>query len=118
MNKKRIFILFVVILGIGLLGYLSKTLVLGKNQYNLFGKSVKGIKTQKQENVSLPSAPNLQSSLREKLDILKHEVSKLDIADIASSSPQIQKVISDLNSLKQLPSHQIKEICQNICNGL
>ena len=84
----------------------------------MFGKSVKGISTQKQKNVSLPKTSKLQSSLQQRLDSIKHEVSKLDIADIASSSPQVQKLINDLNALKEYPSHQIKGICEKICSGL
>lgn len=110
--------MFFIIILVGLLGYSAKTLLLGENKFNLFGKSVKGISTQKQENVSLPSASHLQNSLQQKLDSIKQEASKLDIAEIASSSPQIQKLIKDLNALKEYPSNQIKEVCQNICNSL
>lgn len=109
--------IFIVII-VGLLGYFAKTLLLGKNTFNLFGKSVKGISTQKQENVSLPSTSKLQNSLQQKIDSIKQEASKLDIAEIASSSPQIQKLIKDLNALKDYPSNQIKQVCQNICNSL
>ena len=108
---------FIVII-VGLLGYSAKTIFLGKNKFNLFGKSVKGVSTQKQKDASLPSASKPQSSLQQRLDSIKHEVSKLDIADIASSSPQVQKLINDLNAIKNYPSHQIKDICQKICSGL
>ncbi len=118
MDKKRIFILVFIIIIVGLLGYSAKTLLLGKNKFNLLGKSVKGISTQKQENASLPSASSLQNSLQQKLGDIQQQVSKLDIADIASSSPQVQKLINDLNALKEYPSNQIKDICQKFCSGL
>ncbi|OGH20668.1 MAG: hypothetical protein A3D74_05190 [Candidatus Levybacteria bacterium RIFCSPHIGHO2_02_FULL_37_13] len=118
MNKKRIVIVVFILIILGLAGYFGKTFILEKNKFDLFGKSVKGISTQKQENASLPSASSLQNSLQQKLDYIKQETSKLDIAEIASSSPQIQKLIKDLNSLKNYPSDQIKEVCQNICKSL
>jgi len=108
---------FIVII-VGLLAYSAKTLLFGKNKFNLFGKSVKGISTQKQESVSLPSTSKIQNSLQQKLDSIKQEVSKLDIKDIASTSAQVQKLINDLNALKEYPSNQIKDVCQKICSGL
>lgn len=117
-NKKRIIIMVFIIIIVGLLGYSAKTLLLGKNKFNLFGKSVKGISTQRQKNASLPSASSLQNSLQQKLGDIQQQVSKLDIADIASSSPQVQKLINDLNTLKEYPGSQIKDICQKICSGL
>lgn len=108
MNKKSIFIVFVILV-VGLLVYLSKTFVLDK--HNFSKKSVKGTKTQ-------PSIPTLETALKQKLDSVKQEISHLDIKDVASSSPQVQKIINDLNSLKELPSHQAKEICQKICSSL
>jgi len=117
-NKKRILIIVFIIILLGLAGYVGKTFLLGKNKFDLFGKSVKGVNTQKQKNVSLPSTSKLQNSLQQRLDSIKQEVSKLDIKDIASSSPQVQKLINDLNALKDYPSNQIKDICQKFCSGL
>ena len=108
---------FIVIV-VGSLIFLSSSLFLGKNTFNLFGKSVKGISTQRQNNASLPSASSLQNSLQQKLVDIQQHVSKLNIADIASSSPQVQKLIKDLNALKDYPSNQIKDVCQKICSGL
>lgn len=118
MHVKKIIILALVAIIGGLLLYLSLFLFLGKNKLSLSKKSVKGISAQKQDNASLPSASHLQNSLQQKLDSIKQEASKLDIAEIASSSPQIQKLIKDLNALKDYPSNQIKDVCQNICNSL
>jgi len=118
-NKKRIFIGFIVILAaLALLGYGIKTFVLGKNIDFFSKKTTLGTSTQKQEDTSLPKASSIQNSLQQKLDSIKEEVSKLDIKDIASSSPQIQKLIKDLNALKDYPGNQIKDVCQKICNGL
>lgn len=118
MNIKKIIILALVAIIGGSSLYLSLLLFLGKNKSSLSNKSVKGISVQKQENKSLPSASNIPNSLQQKLDYIKQEVSKLDIKDIASSSPQVQKLIKDLNSLKEYPSNQAKEICEKICSSL
>lgn len=110
-------IVFILIL-LGLVGYFGKTFLLGKNRFDLFGKSVKGISTQRQGNSSLPSVSSLQNSLQQKLGDIQQQASKLDIADIASSSPQVQKLIKDLNALKDYPINQAKDICQKICSSL
>lgn len=110
MNKKRFLTIVFIIIILGLLGYSAKTFLLGGNKLNLFGKSVKGISTQKQETAS--------NILQQKLADIQQQVSKLNIADIASASPQVQKLIKDLNALKDYPSNQAKDICQKICSGL
>ena len=118
-NKKRIFIGFIAILAVlTLLGYGIKTFVLGKNIDFFSKKTTLGTSTQKQENASLPTVSSIQNSLQQKLGDIQQEVSKLDIAEIASSSPQIQKLIKDINALKDYPGNQVKDICQNICNSL
>lgn len=128
-NKKRIVITLLIVFG--LLGFLFKTFVLSKNKdlFNMklmsanFLKSVKGISTQevktkglssKSKNASLP----IQAVIKEKLDELKKEVNSLNVVDIASSSPQVQRIINDLNVLRQYPVNEAKDICKKICGGL
>jgi len=123
-NKKKIFITLLIVFA--LLGFLFKTFVLSKNKDFLnmstnFLKSVKGISTKeegknkdlnsKSKGMSLP----IQGVIKEKLDDLKKEVNSLNVIDIASSSPQVQKIINDLNSLKQYPVNELKDICKQIC---
>jgi hypothetical protein len=42
--------------------------------------------------------------------------------EIASSSPQMQKILNDIKSLEQYPANQAKEFCrqiyEKICGGL
>lgn len=123
-NKKKIFMTFLVFALLVGGGYLLKTNVLDKNKD--FLKAVKGINIEKgNKTKSLNSNTNLrsnslpiQATIKEKLDELKKEVNNLNVIDIASSSPQVQKIINDLNSLKQYPVNEAKEICQKICGGL
>ncbi|MBI3366032.1 hypothetical protein HY041_00185, partial [Candidatus Roizmanbacteria bacterium] len=125
-NKKKIVITLIIVFG--LLGFLFKTFVLSKNKdlFNMklmstnFLKSVKGISTQeagKTKDISSKSKSAflpIQAVIKEKLDDLKKEVNSLNVVNIASSSPQIQKIINDLNSLREYPVNETKEICQRV----
>ncbi len=56
--------------------------------------------------------------VKEKLEMIKREIANLNAIDMASSSPQVKKIIKDLQNLKQYPSTQIKDLCQNMCKSL
>ena len=124
-NKKKIFITLFIIVVI-IISYLFKTLILDKNvsvSPTNFSKSVKGVITsrnsdQVSDTSSQSNIPDIQTLLQQKINTIKQEVEKLNIVEIASSSPQIQKVINDINSIKQYPSNEVKNICQKICSGL
>lgn len=108
-NKKRIFaaLFLIVLLAIG--GYFFKTRVLGTTSFNPL-TSIKGVNTKENStNFDIPQA------IKEKINSLKQEASGLNIVEIASSSPQIQKVLNDIRSLEQYPTNQAKEICKKIC---
>lgn len=125
-NKKRVVI---VLLTIILLGFGVKTFVFDANKSEeviskKFLKSVKGIGTgeklssqDKSKNPSFPQNLNLEKSLQQRLEGLKQEVQNLDVLDIASSSPQVQKVLRDLKELEQYPRSQAQELCQRICSS-
>ena len=110
-NKKRIFAaLFLIILLIAGIYFLKSRVM----NLNLSPKSVKGINSEEKkekEDFKL----DIQGAVKEKINSLKQEVSSLNIVEIASSSPQIQKIINDIKSLEQYPTNQAKEICRQIC---
>lgn len=91
-------------------------------------ESVKGASTENKnpdssENKDKPSpvvfSPgNLQDNAEQKLNQIKAQVTNLSIQDIASSSPQVQKVINDLKSLESYPKDQAKQMCDNLCKSL
>jgi nitrate reductase NapAB chaperone NapD len=112
-NKKKIFIAVFLLLLLIAGGYLFKTRVLNENLSQL-AKSVKGTSTE-QENTKPTLKVSVQKAIEEKINDLKQEVSGLDILEIASSSPQMQKIINDIKSLEQYPTNQVKEICKKIC---
>lgn len=125
-NKKKIFIAFLIVLLVGAGGYGLKVHVLDKStSVPTFLKSVLGVESDEKEEKGKSLNTNskstllpLQAIIGEKLESLKKEVNNLNVADIASSSPQVQKIINDLNALKQVPIHEAKEICQKVCSGI
>lgn len=124
-DKKKIFVgltVFAILLSGAI--YTAKIAVLSTPQ-DAFTGFVKGTKTSTDNqddfkpqipDQSLISAPASQA--QKKIDEIRQEVSQLDIAEIASSSPQIQKVLKDIQSLEQYPRNQAKELCENLCKSL
>lgn len=62
--------------------------------------------------------PNLQKVVQSKIDNIKGEAAKINVEEVATSSPQVQKVINDLKSIQSYPNDQVKTMCEKICNGL
>ena len=115
-NKTRIFAAFFLIILLAIGGYLFKTRVLGTNPTfsNPF-KSVKSASSEQNNGNRESLNVGLQKAVKDQLDNLKQEVSRLNIIEVASSSPQVQKIINDIKSLEQYPTNQAKEICRKIC---
>lgn len=118
-NKKRIFVALFLIILLAVGGYFFKTKILDSNpsfSQDIL-KSVKGTSNVREENKKQEGnlGINVQKAVQDKINSLKQEVSGLDILEVASSSPQIQKIINDIKSLEQYPANQAKEICKKIC---
>lgn len=60
----------------------------------------------------------VKKTVQEKINDIKDQVINLNAQEVASSSPQIQKVIDDIKGLEKYPKDQAKNMCQQICNGL
>ena len=134
-DKKKIFIALSCLIFAGFLiytanNYFSFNLKL-KGQESLTKKAeVAGVETQEnQSKIPDYQKPNInfsadsiqekiQGSAQERLNIIKKQVEELSVSDIASSSPQVQKVIKDLQSLQNYPKDQAKQMCENICKSL
>lgn len=123
-NKKRIFLglSVMVILIAGLAAF--KVLVLDKNQ-NLVQKtiskqtkSVQGASANTNSSSKDNVVPSLKIGIQDQLNAIKQEASGINIAEIATSSPQVQKVIEDIKSIQNLPRTQAKSFCEQVCNGL
>lgn len=83
---------------------------------------VKGAKTQKesqQEDKEVAAAKErLQGTIDEQLDAIKKQVVSLDPQDVMQSSPEVQKIITDLKNLQGVPKNEVKNVCENICKSL
>jgi hypothetical protein len=62
------------------------------------------------------SMPNFD--IQQKITEITTQVSNLNAVEVAASSPQIQKVLKDMEGLKSLPQNQAKDACIKICSSL
>jgi len=110
-NKKKVFLaVFLLVLLVGG-GFFFKTRFLADSSQKT---DVKGASTIENVVESTPGV-SIQDAVKEKIDNLKQEVSGLNIVEVASSSPQVQKILNDIKALQQYPTNQIKELCRKIC---
>ena len=114
-DKKKI-ILFsvgvIILLGIGLV---VKEMMFAGGQTqssSVTNTAVKGASTQTNP------FPDIKSSIQNQVDSLKNEAQNINVVDIATSSPQVQKVINDLKAIQNYPQNQLKVTCEKICSGL
>lgn len=112
--KKIVITLFFVIVGILVVLEL-------KNMFfpnvQILGDSTKATSAQVQK-LDIHPPVNVASQVNSKIDEIKENVSSLNAAEIASSSPQVQKVLRDIQGIKDLPADQAKQACLKICSGL
>lgn len=65
-----------------------------------------------------PPSLNVASEVGLKLEDIKKNIGDLTPEEIATTSPQIQKVIQDIQGIKNLPASQAREMCLKICGGI
>lgn len=115
-DKKKIIIALVVLLG------LIASLVYFSGVYKVKGENTKESKAQFQKAVEgaieSVDAPTVKETIQEKIDEIKTDASSIDVVEIASSSPQVQKIINDIKSLENYPKDQVKGMCEKICDSL
>ena len=122
-DKKKIIaaLLFLVLLGYGVKIFAfdsHKDLKSSNSSKSVIGTSIeKKITPTDQPEDLFSQRFNLQKTLQDKLEDIKAEVQHINIAEIASSSPQVQKALNDLKALEQYPKNQAKELCQKICSS-
>jgi len=123
-NKKRIFLglSILVILIASLVTF--KILVLDKNQNFSQGLVKKTATAIKGANTSVNTPKNdsaisgLKINIQDQINAIKQEASGIDIAEIATSSPQVQKVLKDIQAIQNLPKDKAKSFCEQVCSGL
>lgn len=85
--------------------------------------SILGESTTKKANdirkpdVSSPDL-NISSQVNTSLEDVKENIGNIDPEEVATSSPQIQKVLRDIQGIKNLPVEKAKDACYNICSRL
>ncbi len=107
---------------LGVLAFLGLLVVAGLYQKDLLVLGSMEKKERVEERVKVNTNAD-QSALpatylQKKLETLKKEVASLTVEDIASASPELQKIVNELKSLESYPKNQAKEICQKICSDL
>lgn len=131
-DKKKIIVFLIVIVVLVIGGFYLKTKYLGdlqkqsiipsKSSQEVAGESIEGsgakdsITNSKESFSSIPSS--IKNNVQEKLDSIKQQITNLNAVDIATSSPQVQKILNDIKTLEQYPGNQAKEMCQKICSSL
>lgn len=124
-DKKKIAIAGIILLFLLAAGFGVKQYLLPKAEQvfpTLKSAQVQGISTQdtsssgrnNSSHFTLPSADNVQQQVQ----AIQQEVTHLNVADIASSSPQVQQVIQQLQQLPQQPVNQAKDACIRLCSQL
>lgn len=124
-DKKKI--VLTILIGAALIfgGLELKNYVLGENtqgevpQVSESGsKEVKGANVSAAPTISLPSAKQIGEELGQNISSIKQEINNMNVADLATTSPQVKKILDDIKALPNYPANQAKEICLNLCNGL
>lgn len=72
--------------------------------------------TEEKESPNI-SYPNLQNEFQKKLNQVQNEIEGLSLGEIASSSPQVRKILKDVESLQEYPANQARQMCENICRS-
>ncbi len=115
-DKKRIAVTFLflaiaVLVGVELKKmFLPNTSILGAAVQN------KSIDVQK-PNVKAPNI-NFSSDVGSTVSEIKKNIENLNAAEVATSSPQVQKVLKDIQGIKDLPTNQAREMCFKLCSGI
>jgi hypothetical protein len=115
-DKKKIALFFIALMFLLGAGIIFKNMIFQDQETSSsptsIARSVKGAQTQ-----SLP-LPDIKKNIQNQIDNLKTEAQNINIVDVATSSPQVQKVINDLKAIQDYPKNQLRQTCEKICNGL
>lgn len=83
--------------------------------------SVKGISTNPNDQtqithlrISLPSQQDVQNQIQN----IQQQVTHLNVAEIASSSPEVQAVLKQIENIPNQGTNQAKDACIRLCNNL
>lgn len=112
-DKKKIILFLVGVFILIAIIFEAKDLILGRSvtpSPKITAPDIKGAATQ--------IAPSVKQTVQNQLENLQTEAEKINVVEIATSSPQVQKVINDLKEIQNYPQNQLKTTCEQICNSL
>lgn len=114
-DKKKIIVttviaILIIAIGLSFKSYLNAD----QEDSNTFKNSQREVKSINTSEIS----NNIREGVEDSFNNLKTQAESLDVAEIATSSPQVQKIINDLKTLQDLPKSQLKNTCEKICSGL
>lgn len=105
---------------IAVLGLSFKSLFFNKKGLTNFTRKsigVAGVNTV-QPSPNQNSSNGLKKNVENKLNDLKNEVNQINVVEVATSTPAVQKVLNDIKGLQNLPQSEARNACLKICNGL
>lgn len=124
-DKKKIFLTVVALAVLAVVGVVLKNYLLDSKGSNLNSppntqSSVKGssVSPTPTVTITLPSVQSISQEALGNINNIKQEINKLNVQELATSSPQIQKIVNDIKSLPNIPGQQAKDICLKVCSGL
>lgn len=119
-DKKKIFITLGVVALFLTGGFAAKVFLLGSHtalpsfQQDVKGASTVNSSAQTSSPIQLPSS----TAVQQKIASLEQQASQISVKDIASTSPQIQAIVQQLQNLPQMPGNVAKQTCMQLCNNL
>lgn len=108
-DKKKLFVFFLIIFIIA--GSIYYTVSSFDIKTSVKGASEEIEKKEFQKPINLPAA------FKNQLDSIKQNAASIDVTEVATSSPQVQKIINDIKALENYPGNQAKNFCQQICES-
>jgi hypothetical protein len=113
LDKKKIILFSFGVILLLVMGLIVKQMMFAGARSVPVRTSVKGAETQIPNPVS-----DIRSNIQNQIDSLKNEAQNINVVDMATSSPQVQKVINDLKAIQDYPKNQLRQTCEKICSGL
>jgi len=112
LDKRKLVLLSIVFLMI-IAFIISSSGIDNKKAKQFSSKKVEGAAISSQDAVQ-----GIKDAVGDRIESIQEEAKNINVAEVASSSPQVQKVINDIKSLENYPADQAKGLCEKICSSL
>ncbi|OGH08692.1 MAG: hypothetical protein A2152_00705 [Candidatus Levybacteria bacterium RBG_16_35_6] len=112
-DKRKIVLLSIVLLMVIIFVLIGSSRIDKDTLSNVSKKEVVGVSTKTVDPVK-----EIKGAVSEQIETIQEEAKNIDLAEVASSSPQVQKIINDIKSIENYPSDKAKSLCEQVCSGL